>query len=65
MSQLETSGYEVLAATCHDDHCPTRYRDPVTGRIGVRGYLDGGETGGREAIVWMDPAQWEMLRGGA
>lgn len=60
MSHLETSGYEVLALSCHDDHCPTRYRDPATGRIGVRG-----DTADGEAIVWMSPAQWELLRGGA
>lgn len=61
MSHLDASGYEVLALSCHDERCPTLYRDPGTGRVGVRGYTGPGE--GTEAIVWMGPAQWAALRG--
>lgn len=57
-------GYEILATTCHDDHCPTLYRDPVSGRVGVRGYTttDVGET--REHVAWMTPAEWAALSAG-
>lgn len=57
---LETSSFETLALTCHNERCPTLYRDPATGRVGVRGYDSGGET---ESIVWMEPGQWDLLRG--
>lgn len=65
MANLETSSYEVLALTCHNERCPTLYRDPATGRVGVRGYVttDAGEE--REHIAWMDPAEWDLLRSGA
>lgn len=56
--------YEVLATTadCKDDRCPTLLRDPVTGRIGVQGYVTTATGETIEHISWMSPADWNSIR---
>ena len=56
------TGYEVLATACHNERCPTLYRDPATGRIGVQGYVTTAAGERREHISWMDPEAWDALR---